>query len=193
MSEPLDGLTVGMPIVFGGNRVARVSAELAADFRRGDQLVVVQTTGDLLHVRSVDQAIVNTAVHAASAAFAELASVDDAAITAFFDRFAAVFDSDELFEPIARANDADVASAQARGRSTTRLELGGKMRADMAAALRLWRDVAPMRDDGVIERVEHELTGFCEESNEERRKLQWESGRVQRRVRAELWFETQQS
>ena len=50
MSEPLTRLDPGMPIVYGGNRVAKVSAELAATFSEGDRLVVVQDTGDLLHI-----------------------------------------------------------------------------------------------------------------------------------------------
>ena len=48
--EPLAELEPGMPIVFGGNRVTRVPSELADAFAKGDRLVVVQDTGDLLHI-----------------------------------------------------------------------------------------------------------------------------------------------
>ncbi len=50
MTQTLDRLTQGMPIVFGGDRLTHVSADLAARFKAGDQLIVVQDTGDLLHV-----------------------------------------------------------------------------------------------------------------------------------------------
>ena len=45
MSEPLSQLSPDMPIVFGGNRVTRVPAALAAAFAPGDQLLVVQSDG----------------------------------------------------------------------------------------------------------------------------------------------------
>ena len=61
-----------MPIVFGGDRVARVSAELAAAFRPGDRLVVVQDTGDLLHVPSAVHELAAGAVDRASAAFGRI-------------------------------------------------------------------------------------------------------------------------
>ena len=46
----LERLTAGMPIVYGGNRVSVVPEDLARRFVPGDRLVVVQTTGDLLHI-----------------------------------------------------------------------------------------------------------------------------------------------
>ena len=48
--EQLTQLTAGMPIPFGGDRVTHVSEALAAAFRAGDRLIVVQESGDLLHV-----------------------------------------------------------------------------------------------------------------------------------------------
>ena len=49
-------LRPGQPIVFGGNRVTTVPAELAAAFTAGDRLLVVQETGDLLHVPAAEHA-----------------------------------------------------------------------------------------------------------------------------------------
>ena len=63
----------GQPIVFGGDRVATVDEALAAAFRAGDRLVVVQETGDLLHVPAAEHAAAGAAVDAAVAAFAALA------------------------------------------------------------------------------------------------------------------------
>ncbi|MGI9596328.1 MAG: aldehyde dehydrogenase family protein, partial [Acidimicrobiales bacterium] len=52
-------------------------------------------------------------------------------------------------------NEADVADARRRGRSTTRLELSDTMRADMIGGLRMWRD-APAERDTVVEAIDHQ-------------------------------------
>jgi glutamate-5-semialdehyde dehydrogenase len=154
-SDRLTALEPGMAIVHGGNRVARVSDELAASFREGDRLVVVQSTGALLHVPASEQRLADEAVAASSRAFGSLRRATDEQITAFFDRFAARLEDDATFAPIADANAGDVAAASAAGRSTTRLELSPKMRADMIAGLRAWRDRSLGRDE-LIGTVEHE-------------------------------------
>jgi glutamate-5-semialdehyde dehydrogenase len=154
VTEVLDRLEAGMAIPYGGNRVARVGEDLAAAFQAGDRLVVVQTTGDLLHIPLADQDLVQRAVEAAHRAFLALANVDDLAISAFYESFAARLEDSVAFAPIASANEHDVASARERGRSTTRLELTTKMRADMIAGLRAWRDTAGRRDE-LVEEVDH--------------------------------------
>jgi glutamate-5-semialdehyde dehydrogenase len=151
----LNALTPGMAIVFGGNRVTHVSDELAAAFGPGDRLVVVQTTGDLLHVAAADQALVDAAVSSAHEAFLQLNDADDDQITAFYDHFAARLEDDDSFASILAANAADVDVARQAGRSTTRLELGPSMRAGMVAGLRGWRDTAPLRGQ-IVEAVEHD-------------------------------------
>lgn len=153
-SGRLEALAPGQAIPFGGNRVAYVSAELAAAFRPGDRLVVVQDTGDLLRVPAADHAAATAAVDRAVAAFTGMGSVSDAAITAFFEAFAARLADDAVWAGIAAANAADVESARARGRSTTRLMASDAMRADMIAGLRAWRDQPPARGR-MIETVEH--------------------------------------
>ncbi len=50
MTDRLTHLEPGMAILFGGDKVTHVTEQLAADFAQGDHLVVVQSTGDLLHV-----------------------------------------------------------------------------------------------------------------------------------------------
>ena len=68
--DRLEALAPGQAIPFGGDRVAHVSPELATAFRPGDRLVVVQDTGDLLHVPGAEQAAAAAAVGRATAAFA---------------------------------------------------------------------------------------------------------------------------
>jgi glutamate-5-semialdehyde dehydrogenase len=151
----LEALVPGTSIPFGGDRVAYVSDALAAKFRPGDRLVVVQETGDLLHIPAAVQAIATDAVGRAHQAFADLAAVSDEAVTAFFEAFATRLADDGVWGAIGQANAEDVTKAQARGRSTTRLAVSEAMRADMIAGLQVWRDAQASRGR-VIERVEHE-------------------------------------
>lgn len=151
----LTRLAAGQQIPFGGDRVVTVDADLAERFLAGDRLVVVQSTGALLHIPAAVQRIVDAAVGDAVDGFGALASCSDEAISEFFDRFAAALADDATFAPIAAANADDVERASARGRSTTRLVLDGRMRRDMVDGLIGWRD-SPSRRDGAIARVEHD-------------------------------------
>ncbi len=146
MTRALERLEPGQPIVFGGDRVTTVPAELAVAFQPGDRLIVVQETGDLLHVPAAEQRIVADAVTAATDAFGALASCDDDQITTLFEHFASGLADDATMDAVRRANDADVARAIAAGRSTTRLELTDRMRDDMVGGLRGWRDADAGRD-----------------------------------------------
>lgn len=137
----LTQLTPGMQIPFGGDRIATVSDELAEAFAPGDAVIVVQTTGDLLHLPAADRNAARTAVDAATAAFARMGAIDDAQLDRFYDRFATLLADDESFAPIAEANSRDVAAARARGRSVTRLTLDDKMRTGMISGLRSWAGV----------------------------------------------------
>jgi glutamate-5-semialdehyde dehydrogenase len=148
-------LTPGQLVPFGGDRVATVSPELAAAFVEGDRLVVVQETGDLLHIPLAQHERVHAAVGSALDAFHVLAAATDDQITRFFAGFADRLADDSVFAAIADANSADVASADARGRSTTRLVLSPKMRADMVAGLRVWQHTDGRRDVQLA-RVDHE-------------------------------------
>jgi glutamate-5-semialdehyde dehydrogenase len=150
----LEALAPGQAVPFGGDRVAYVPAELAAAFRPGDRLVIDPDSGALLHVPAAEQAVAAEAVGRAAAAFAELGAVSDAAISAFFDAFAARLADDAVWAAIASANAEDVARAAARGRSTTRLKASAAMRQDMIAGLLAWRDARPTRAR-VLETIEH--------------------------------------
>jgi glutamate-5-semialdehyde dehydrogenase len=150
----LEALAPGQAIPFGGDRAAYVTPDLAAAFRPGDRLVVVQDAGDLLHIPAREHAAAEAAVGRAAAAFARMGEVTDAAITAFFEAFAAKLENDAIWAAIAAVNVADVDSAKARGRSTTRLIATDTMRRDMVAGLRAWRDAEPPRGR-VLERIDH--------------------------------------
>ncbi len=137
--EPLTSLEPGQPLLAGGAHVVRVSPELAAAFRPGDRLIVLDA-GDILHVPADAHEVATDAVTRAADAFAGMGQVSDEQVSAFYDAFAARLADDDVFAPIAAANADDVARAQERGRSTTRLVLSEVMRRDMIAGLRTWRD-----------------------------------------------------
>ncbi|MEQ1874024.1 MAG: aldehyde dehydrogenase family protein [Ilumatobacteraceae bacterium] len=150
-SSRLESLAPGQAIVFGGDRVTTVSAALAAAFRAGDRLVVVQETGDLLHIPQAEHALVAEAVDDAVGAFASLATVTDDQITSFYDEFARLLQDDVSYAPIAAANATDVTSASDRGRHIGRLRLTTSMRADMIAGLQAWRDIETRRSQQLAE------------------------------------------
>jgi glutamate-5-semialdehyde dehydrogenase len=150
----LKQLTAGMLIPYGGDRATTVPPDLAAAFAPGDALLIVQETGDLLHIEAAVRHQAAQAVSRAAAAFTALAAVPDSAISAFFDAFAARLADDALWAPIAAANARDVAAAREAGRAVTRLQATPKMRADMVAGLRAWRDTPPSRGQ-VLARIDH--------------------------------------
>ena len=152
-TEALTTLTAGMAILAGGDRVIRVTPELAAAWQPGDRLTVA---GDaVLHIPAAEAEIAGRAVGAAVDAFARMGAVSDEQITAFFEAFARRLGDDAAFAPIAEANAADVEAAKVKGRSTTRLVLSDTMRADMAEGLRSWA-AAPSGRGSVLETVQHE-------------------------------------
>ena len=154
MTETLNKLSPGMPVLFGGDRVARVPDDLAARFLPGDRLIVTQRSGDLLHVPADVHRIAGEAVGRAHTAFQAMGSVTDQRITRFYEEFAQRLEADDVWAPIAVANARDVEGARSRGRSVTRLIADPVMRSGMTAGLRQWRD-APTRRGEVLERIEH--------------------------------------
>ena len=151
----LTGLTAGMAVLYGGDRLAYVTKAQAQAFQPGDHLLVVQETGDLLHVPRAVRDQVSQAVGQAEAAFAGLAQVSDQAISDFFEGFAARLGDEATWAVISAANQADVAVAAAKGRSTTRLVADAPMRRDMIAGLLAWRDASARRDQ-VMETHRHQ-------------------------------------
>ena len=121
----------------------------------GDHVLAVASTSSLKRISREVHEIVRHAVERAEIAFGELARTQDASIDKFFDIAAKLLMDDEVFSRIRTANDADVASAQMRGRSTTRLILSDSMRQDMVSAFEMWRDIDSARQR-VLETVAHD-------------------------------------
>lgn len=144
-----------MAIPWGGTNLAHISDELAAAFQPGDALIVMQHSGELLHVPRDVAVAAHSAVTKAVEAFDAMGTVSDAQVTQFFNDFADALDDDATFAPIQEANDADVASARERGRSATRLILDDAMRQDMVDGLRGWAG-APSGRGRVVETVAHD-------------------------------------
>jgi glutamate-5-semialdehyde dehydrogenase len=155
MTETLTRLEAGMPIVYGGNRMAYVDEALAQAFESGDRLVVVQDSGDLLHIPAAEWDRAAAAVGAASQAFSKMGSVTDRQLEVFFNDFADRIKDDASFAPIAEANRVDVDDARRRGRSTTRLVLSEGMRQGMIEGLRLWANSDVGRGQ-VVETIDHD-------------------------------------
>jgi glutamate-5-semialdehyde dehydrogenase len=153
--KSLSTLTAGTQLLCGGDHWIEVPAEVAARFRPGDAVVVVEATHEVLLVPAAERRLAADSVGAAQAAFASMSSASDDAISRFFERFAAALESDAVWSTIEVANHEDVADAQRRGRSTTRLVTSAAMRRDMIAGLRGWIG-APSRRGQVIERVQHD-------------------------------------
>ena len=154
-SGVLEKLSPGMAIPFGGNRFAVVPDDLAARFKSGDRLIVVDRTGELLHVPAEVQAIASGAVGRAHAAFQRMGQVSDDAISAFFAAFAERLGDEAAWARVADANAQDVAAAKARGRSSTRLAVSDAMRRDMISGLTVWKDT-PAGRGRLVERIDHE-------------------------------------
>lgn len=153
-ANELTELTAGMPLIYNGNCVTYIPQELASKFQAGDRVVIVNTTGDLLHIPSSEQKIAANAVAGAADAFTQMSSVSDIQITHFFDLFSQLLETDDIWLSISDANAGDVKKAQERGRSTTRLVVSDKMRRDMISGLREWRDTKSLRGK-VIETIPH--------------------------------------
>jgi len=147
-------LTPGQLILCGDQWVA-VSEHLASNFVDGDRLIALQATGDLLHVVAKDLETVDSAVSKAIEAFGVMSSVSDQAITNFFNFFANNLADTQIFSAITHANEADVAQALARGRSTARLVVNEKMRDDMIAGLQMWANIEMSRE-AMISKIDHE-------------------------------------
>ena len=111
----MERLEAGQPVVYGGDRIARVSEDLAREFAPGDRLVVVQDTGALLRIPAADHALADAAVTAAHQAFLELGRLPDAAVTAFFEGFARRLEDPAVFARIAAANADDVSRRPGAG------------------------------------------------------------------------------
>ena len=153
--ERLERLTPGMAIPWGGSRVTHVDDELAAAFAPGDQLIVMQHSGELLHVPAEAGDVAHDAVSAAVDAFGRMGDVSDDQITDFYLEFARRLSDDASFSAIAEANASDVDGARTRGRSVTRLILDERMREGMIDGLEGWAKM-PSGRGRIVDTIRHE-------------------------------------
>lgn len=153
-AEALLELTPGMKLLVGGNRTISVSDELAAQFRPGDSLAVIEKTEQILHIPAGEREVAERAVSRAATAFSKMGEVSDEQISRFFGLFATYLSEERVWAKILEANQRDVDDARARGRSTTRLEATEKMRQGMIDGLRGWVGAGSVRGK-VLEKVDH--------------------------------------
>lgn len=140
--------------VLVGKSLITVTDAFAAELEPDDSVLGVASAGELRRIPAGVVRLVDQAVSGAVRAFRSLSMVDQRQVTRFYEVAAARLEDDKVFSAVRSANDADVASARARGRSTTRLELSAPMRSGMVQALRMWRDAEGPADHGA--RQDHE-------------------------------------
>lgn len=153
-AQALTELTPGMRLLVGGNRTISVSEKLAAEFRPGDSLAVVEKTEQILHIPLGERKLAEAAVSRTTAAFAAMGEISDDQISRFFVQFAEHLADDAIWSEIQTANKKDVEDARSRGRSTTRLLAGEAMRQGMIDGLRGWAGESSVRGQ-IIEKIDH--------------------------------------
>lgn len=139
--------------VLVGSSLVEITEEFADSLQPGDEVLGIAATGALRIVPGAVARLVDDAVTRAHGAFSELTRIEQSVVSTFFEIAATRLADDAVFARVAAANAKDVDDARGRGRSTTRLELSPKMRADMVEALRLWRDMPVV--DSPRSRLEH--------------------------------------
>lgn len=153
-AQALMELSPGMKLLVGGNRTVSVSEKLAAEFRPGDSLAVIEKTEQVLHIPKSEREVAEKAVSRTLGAFAQMGAVSDQQISHFFQLFASHLADDAIWTQIKEANLKDVEDARSRGRSTTRLVASEAMRQTMIDGLRGWAGASSVRGK-IIERIDH--------------------------------------
>lgn len=143
-----DRFIVGSEVIVLGN-------EMAALLQPGDTVLAVGATHSLKRIPLAVHELVDMSVSSAMSAFAQMSVIEVSAMNAFFENAASRLKDDEIFHHVLSANDEDVADARSRQRSTTRLVLSQKMRADMVDAFEMWRD-SDMSPTRKIDEIQHE-------------------------------------
>lgn len=133
--------------------LVEIGESIASAFAEGDRLLATSSTG-LLLVPKAESDLVRSCIDDALNAFSALSNVDESQISNFYLRFAQRLEDDEIFRVIRAANDGDVATAAALGRSTTRLLLGDAMRQDMIDALHIWQSLSA--SNSAQEKISHQ-------------------------------------
>ena len=131
----------------------RIGEAIANSFVLGDRLIGL-SGGQILHIPQADLIISHDAVSQSAMAFEEMKTTLPEQITAFYQEFARLLGDEQIFSQIRTVNEADVAIAKDRGRSTTRLTLTDSMRRDMINALLTWART-PQVNGSILETTEH--------------------------------------
>ncbi len=152
--QQLTQIAAGTTILSASGETFTVDETLAAAYQPGD-LIVANATAGLLHIPAAERNTTDHAVGACAAAFEQMDAVSDAQIVDFFDKFGAALADDDVWAQIEQVNAEDVASAKARGRSTTRLVVSDAMRQNMIDGLNGWA-ATPTRRDQVMETIQHD-------------------------------------
>jgi len=149
-----------------GNELVNISDEILKNFKKGDKLIALSATKQILHIPAEEFLTVEKAVSCALLAFEEMNQISDKQITTFYEIFAKKLSDLEISAEIFQANKKDVLTAKKNGRSTTRLELKKKYLEEMIVGLNFWKNMDPIRgkvlrkvkDDGFI--VEEILSSY---------------------------------
>ena len=123
-----------------GGELVEIGSEIANAFLDGDRLIATTSAG-ILHIPKSDSDLVSSCINRSIEAFYALGDVTDSQIKSFYEGFARRLQDEAIFSQIREANERNVADAQAKGRSTTRLVLSESMRQDMIDALLIWKQL----------------------------------------------------
>jgi glutamate-5-semialdehyde dehydrogenase len=123
-----------------GGELVEIGKEIADAFVDGDRLIATTSAG-LLLVPKADSDLVASCINESVSAFSALEDVTDSQIMSFYEGFARRLKDEAIFSQIREANERNIADAQAKGRSTTRLVLSESMRQDMIDALLIWKEL----------------------------------------------------
>ena len=143
-----------------GGELVEIGSEIANAFLDGDRLIATTSAGILLVPKS-DSDLVSSCISASTDAFSAMGDVTDSQIMSFYEGFARRLKDEAIFSQIREANERNVADAQTKGRSTTRLVLSESMRQDMIDALLIWKEL--VTSSTVRETVNHD--GWSVESH----------------------------
>jgi glutamate-5-semialdehyde dehydrogenase len=127
--------------VLVGSTLVTVDQDFADSLNPGDVVLGIASSGQLRRIPQSVQLLVRRRVEDALAAFRSLQGASTAQVSQFFALSAEKMSDDSTFESVAQANQADVEAALAKGRSTTRLVLSDKMRAEMVTAFKMWESI----------------------------------------------------
>ena len=139
MSLALERLVAGTPTLsrvivsrWSAPNWPRVSARRPPAGGAGQRRTVADSGGD--------QQAASVAIERAAAAFSAMSAVSDQAISEFFDLFAQRLESPAVWDLIAGRQPCRHRTRQSPRAFTTRLLADERMRRDMIAGLRAWRD-----------------------------------------------------